>query len=47
MLDDIVEYIKSDFVGLKTNRKSTEGYVFMLAGAALIYLSKLQSIVIL
>lgn len=33
-LDDVVGYINSDFAGSKSDRKSTEGDVSMLAGAA-------------
>ena len=45
--DDVIEYTDSDFAGSKTDRKSTGGYVFMLAGAAISHSSKLQSIVAL
>ena len=45
--DNVVEYTDSNFAGSKTDRKSTWSYVFMLAGAVISYLSKLQSIVIL
>ncbi len=43
--DDGVKYTDLDFAGFKTDRKSTGGYVFMLAGAAISHLSKLQLIV--
>ena len=45
--DDVVGYTDSDFAGSKSDRKSTGGYVFMLAGAAISHSSKLQSIVAL
>ena len=45
--DDVIGYTDSDFAGSKTDRKSTGGYVFMLAGAAISHSSKLQSIVAL
>ena len=42
---DVVGYIDSDFAGSQPDRKSTRGYVFMFAGAAISHLSKLQSLV--
>ena len=45
--DDIVGYIDSNFAESKTDRKSTRGYVFMLARVAISHSSKLQSIVAL
>lgn len=45
--DDIMRYINSYFARLKTNRKLTEGYVFILVRAAISHLSKLLLIVIL
>ncbi len=45
--DDVIGYIDSDFAGSKPDRKSTRGYVFMLAGAAISDSSKFQSIVAL
>ncbi len=39
--DDVIGYTDSDFAGSKPDRKSTEGYVFMLAGVAISHLSKL------
>ncbi len=45
--DDVIRYTDSDFAGSKTDRKSTGGYVFMLAGAAISHSSKLQPIIAL
>lgn len=45
--DNVVGYTHSNFVGSITNRKSTKGYVFILARAAISHLSKLQSVVAL
>ncbi len=45
--DNVIGYTDSDFAGSKPDQKSTGGYVFMLAGAAISHLSKLQSIVAL
>ena len=45
--DDVVRYMNSDFARSKTNRKSTGDYIFMIAEAAIHYLSKLQFIVAL
>ncbi len=45
--DHVIGNTDSDFAGSKTDRKSTGGYVFMLAGAAISHSSKLQSIVAL
>ena len=45
--NDIIGYTDSDFAGTKSGRKSTGGYVFLLAGAAISHSSKLQSIVAL
>ena len=39
--NDMIRYTDSNFAGSKTDQKSTGGYVFMLAGAAISYLSKL------
>jgi hypothetical protein len=38
-------YVDSDFAGDLDKRRSTTGYVFTLAGGAVIWLSKLQSVV--
>ena len=43
--DNVIGYTDSDFAGSKTDQKSTGGYVFKLAGAAISHLLKLQSIV--
>ena len=40
-------YVDSDFAGDLDKRKSTTGYVFTLAGAAISWVSKLQTIVAL
>jgi hypothetical protein len=40
-------YVDSDFVGDLDKRKSTIGYVFMLAGGAVSWLFKLQTVVAL
>ena len=40
-------YVDSDFVGDLDKRKSTTGYVFTLAGAAVSWVSKLQTVVAL
>ncbi|XP_072074399.1 secreted RxLR effector protein 161-like [Arachis hypogaea] len=40
-------YVDSDFAGDLDKRKSTTGYVFMLAGGAVSWLSKLQTVVAL
>ena len=40
-------YVDSDFVGDLDKRKSTIGYVFTLAGAAVSWISKLQTIMVL
>ncbi len=40
--DDVIGYTDSDFAGSKPDQKSTRGYVFMLAGAAISHSSKLQ-----
>ena len=40
-------YVDSDFTGDLDKRKSTTGYVFTLAGAAISWVSKLQTVVIL
>lgn len=45
--DNVIGYIDFDFAGSKTNWKLTRGYVFILVGAAISYLSKLQLIIIL
>lgn len=47
ILNDVIGYIDSNFAKLKLDRKSTEGYLFMLAKAAINHLSKFQSIVAL
>ncbi len=46
-MDDVIGYTDSDFAGSKLDRKSTGGYIFMLAGAAISHSSKFQSIVAL
>ena len=46
-LDNVVGYTDSDFAGLKIDQKSTKGYVFILAEAAISHTFKLQSIVAL
>ena len=46
-LDDVIGYTDFDFGKSKTDQKSTGGYVFILAKAAISHLSKLQSIVAL
>ena len=45
MPDDVVGYIDFEFAELKTDWKSTWGYIFMLARAAISHSSKLHSIV--
>jgi len=40
-------YIDSDFVGDLEKRKSTTGYVFIIAGGAVSWVSKLQTVVAL
>ena len=45
--DNVIGHTDSDFAGSKTDQKSTEDYVFMLAGAAISHPSKLQLIVAL
>ena len=45
--NNVVNYIDTDFAGTKTKRKFTSDYVFMLAGAAISHLFKLQSIITL
>ncbi len=45
--DDVIGYTDSDFAGSKPDRKSTEGYIFMLPEAAISHSSKLQLIVAL
>ena len=45
--EDITGYSDSDFAGLKDGRRSTGGYVFMLAGAPISHSSKLQPTVAL
>ena len=45
--DDIEGYTDSDFAGARTSCKSTGGYVFNLASAAISHSSKLQAIVAL
>ena len=40
-------YVNSDFAGDLDKRKSTTGYVFTLAGGAVSWLSKLQTVVAL
>ena len=40
-------YVDSDFVGDIAKRKFTTGYVFTLAGAAVSWVSKLQTVVAL
>ena len=42
---EIVGYVDADFAGDLPTRKSTTGYVFTLAGAAVSWLSKLQPII--
>lgn len=43
--DDVVRYIDLSFARSKPDLKLTEGYVFMLVGAAINHSFKLQSIV--
>ena len=45
--DDVIGNTDFDFAGSKSDRKSAGGYVFMLAGAAISYSSKLQTIIAL
>lgn len=45
--NNVVGYTDIDFAGIKIERKSTSGYMFLLAGAAISHCSKLQSIVAL
>ena len=45
--NNIVRYVNSNFAWSKTDYKSTEDYIFMLLGAAISHLSKLQSTVVL
>lgn len=40
--DHLIDYLDSDYAGLKDGRKSTDAYTFLLAGAAISYTSKLQ-----
>ena len=42
--DDLIGYTSSGFAGSNSDQKSTGGYVFMLAGAAISHSSKIQSI---
>lgn len=44
-LSDVVGYIDFDFAASKPDRKSTKGYMFMFAGAAISHSSKIQSLV--
>lgn len=45
--DEACGYVDSDFAGDLDKRRSTSGYVFSLAGGAIIWMSKLQNIVAL
>lgn len=45
--DNVIGYTDFNFVGSKSNWKSTGGYVFMLVGVAICHSSKLQWIVAL
>jgi len=44
-VDHLIGYTDSDFAGDLNERKSTSGYVFTLAGAAVLWKSKKQSLV--
>lgn len=45
--DNMIGYTESDFARLKPDQKSTRSYIFMLAGAAISHLSKLELIIVL
>jgi len=47
VLQYVKGYVDSDFKGDHDKRKSTTGYVFTLAGGAVSWLSKLQTVVAL
>lgn len=42
---NVIGYSDSDYAGCRVSRKSTSGYVFLLAGAAISWKSKKQSVV--